>query len=239
MKAFQVLSFVLLLFILGTDTSNVNSQNMPQTASNQANIDLIEEKIKGIREVYDDKLNKMYEKLTLTEKRYSDLQRQYSNLAEIVRGFTRKRGLLDSRSSQTTTSSHTQPKIAFYAQLTQDKTALGDHQPIEFDMVTTNIGNAYNKADGMFTAPVPGTYVFSWTAANHIRSFMWSQLVINGLMHGKTLTDSADHISVASNTVVVNLKAGDVVWIRTMADHSHRLMGSQLSTFSGWLLYSD
>ena len=36
---------------------------------------------------------------------------------------------------------------------------------IVWDQVTVNIGSCYNNSDGKFTAPVSGTYFFSWFAS--------------------------------------------------------------------------
>lgn len=146
------------------------------------------------------------------------------------------RRLLDG-SHQTTT----QAKVAFYVQLSHDLTGLGNFQTIVFDHVTTNIGNGYNKINGMFTAPVAGTYVFSWTTASADGHHMQTELVVNDKKVGLTWSDSGNHndFSLASNTVVVVLTADDVVWVRSNAVHGHTLHGQEMSTFSGWLLYSE
>ena len=129
--------------------------------------------------------------------------------------------------------------VSFYAQLSHDLSSIGNFQPIVFDVVTTNNGNGYNKADGIFTAPTSGTYVFSWTAANLDRSHMQTELVVNAKVFGFTWSDAYDHddIAVASNTVVINLNQSDTVWIRSGSYHTGTITGRYLSTFSGWLLH--
>ena len=52
--------------------------------------------------------------------------------------------------------------VAFTAVLAHDVN-LGPHQAVEFDMVMTNVGNAYVSKDGQFTAPVYGLYMISAT----------------------------------------------------------------------------
>ncbi|XP_053380245.1 uncharacterized protein LOC123524370 [Mercenaria mercenaria] len=47
--------------------------------------------------------------------------------------------------------------VAFFAALKQHLSKLGAHQPITFENVVTNIGNAYNNTSGSFIAPVPDT----------------------------------------------------------------------------------
>ena len=56
----------------------------------------------------------------------------------------------------------------------------GDHQTIQFDKVVTNVGNMYNPIDGIFRAPVDGTYVFCWTNTNRDHSYMNTELIQNG-----------------------------------------------------------
>lgn len=130
--------------------------------------------------------------------------------------------------------------VAFYAQLSHDLTGLGDHQPIVFDSVTTNVGNGYNKADGIFTAPVAGTYVFTWTAYNKVHTHMQTELVVNNVVTGRTWSDAMDHddVAIASNTVVVTLAVGDVVWIKSNTVHSGTISGALMTTFSGWMIFS-
>ena len=118
---------------------------------------------------------------------------------------------------------------------------MGNNQVIVFNLATTNVGGHYNPNDGIFTAPSAGTYVFSWTAANNPHSYMQTELVVNGHMYGRTMSDAMDHddVAIASNTVVLMLKVKDVVWIRSNSVHSRVLRGGQMSTFSGWLLYDQ
>jgi hypothetical protein len=52
--------------------------------------------------------------------------------------------------------------VAFTAVLAHGAT-LDPHQAVEFDMVMTNVGNAYVSKDGQFTAPVYGPYMISAT----------------------------------------------------------------------------
>lgn len=37
------------------------------------------------------------------------------------------------------------------------------HQTVIFDHVETNIGQAYNQHSGVFTVPISGVYIFSYT----------------------------------------------------------------------------
>lgn len=128
--------------------------------------------------------------------------------------------------------------IAFYAQLTENLTHLGKHQIIIFDAVVTNIGNPYNKNIGVFTTPVSGIYVFTWTSTNIYHSFMNTEIMKNGVVFGHAMSDAMDHdnYDVASSTVVLQLLVGDTVWIRTGTWHNGHIAGSYLSTFSGWLI---
>ncbi|CAG2204405.1 C1QL [Mytilus edulis] len=62
-------------------------------------------------------------------------------------------------------SSVQQTKIAFTAALTHD-IRLGELQPVEYDKVISNIGNAFDARHGHFTAPVKGVYILSGSILN-------------------------------------------------------------------------
>ncbi|XP_045171854.2 complement C1q tumor necrosis factor-related protein 3-like [Mercenaria mercenaria] len=130
-------------------------------------------------------------------------------------------------------------KVAFYSQLSKDVDHIGNHQTIVFDTVTTNIGGGYNPNDGIFTAPVTGTYVFFWLNTNRDHSYMNTELVRNSVVVGKSMSDAMDHIDYAasSNTAVLQLNEGEEVWVRSGTWHSAVVAGDFYSTYSGWLLY--
>lgn len=82
--------------------------------------------------------------------------------------------------------------VAFYGYLSQGGSQPGKHQIPVFDGVKTNVGLSYNKNSGMFTAPVNGVYVFTWTVSTGMHSYVYSQLVINSDPVGAIQTDSDD-----------------------------------------------
>ncbi|XP_053375720.1 C1q-related factor-like [Mercenaria mercenaria] len=145
----------------------------------------------------------------------------------------------DSRSMLLPSGGSVHSKVAFYTQLSKDVDHLGNHQTIVFDTVTTNIGGGYNPADGIFTAPVTGTYVFFWLNTNRDRSSMDTELVKNAVVVGKSFSDAYQHLDYAasSNTAVLQTTRGDEIWVRSGTRHSNVITGEYFSTFSGWLLY--
>lgn len=131
-------------------------------------------------------------------------------------------------------------EVAFSAYLTHDVTGFGNYLAITFDHVITNIGGAYNGKSGIFACYQPGVYVFYWVITNKDRTWMDSELVVNGIEQCQAFSDSGNHddYAVASNVVVVDLKKGDQVWIRSGTWHNAQFGGERRSSFSGWLLYS-
>ena len=145
-----------------------------------------------------------------------------------------KRLLLNGH-SQTTRS-----QIAFYAHLSHNIDHLGNHQPIVFDQVRTNQGNAYKAVDGEFRATLAGTYFFIWTISNGDGTYMQSELVVNGNVYGQIISDAANHNDWAVSTAftIVSLQIDDRVWIRSGTVHSGHVDGVGLGTssFAGFLL---
>ncbi|XP_026099376.1 cerebellin-4-like [Carassius auratus] len=105
--------------------------------------------------------------------------------------------------------------------------------------VFTNIGNAYNPFTGIFTAPLKGAYMFSFSIFGYTTSSTTStaSIVKNGeklvVAHGHQ--DQYDVNS--SKGVVLILEVGDVVYVRLWSgtriyDNQHKH-----NTFSGYLLF--
>lgn len=128
---------------------------------------------------------------------------------------------------------------AFSAYLTPDLTGVPNHRIIVFDEVQTNIGDAYNGKTGIFICKIPGVYVFYWVVTNKNRTWMDSELVINGKEKSQAFSDAGDHddYAVATNVVTAELKFGDQVWIRSGTWHNGNIAGERRTSFSGWLLY--
>ncbi|XP_045202474.2 heavy metal-binding protein HIP-like [Mercenaria mercenaria] len=129
--------------------------------------------------------------------------------------------------------------VAFFASLNQHLTNVGAHQPITFNNVVTNIGNAYNSHFGSFIAPVPGTYVFSATLLSHYHSKYHAQFVKNG--QGITymiMSGSESDYGTMSQTVVLQLQKGDDVCVQNLRSEGP-IYGDNYTTFSGFLQQED
>jgi hypothetical protein len=105
--------------------------------------------------------------------------------------------------------------IAFYAYLrgSLPLKTMQTHQIIVYDQADLNLGNGYNKANGKFTTPMNGTYVFHVATGAIDQSHASVELVVNGIIKDVGWADSMDHAdrSFATTATPVSLKQGDVV----------------------------
>ena len=129
--------------------------------------------------------------------------------------------------------------------MSRDEPSPGKHHTIVFDSVQTNVGNAYNNFSGAFTAPVSGVYYFTWSIANLCHSYVSTVLVVNNAEVNAISTDGYDVCDekVSTGQVVVELEAGQIVFIRT---HSTKTIKGAIksnvyvrSSFSGFLLFGE
>ncbi|KAK3106676.1 hypothetical protein FSP39_024948 [Pinctada imbricata] len=113
--------------------------------------------------------------------------------------------------------------------------ALSNHnnRRIIYDKVLTNSGNAYNNITGIFTCPAPGNYVFTWSTMSRSSSeYCYAYIYHNNTQLLMSHGYGGSYNEVASNTIVLLLSVGDMVWIQTGTCRYN--YGYPYTAFSGW-----
>ncbi|XP_077061612.1 complement C1q-like protein 2 [Siphateles boraxobius] len=134
-------------------------------------------------------------------------------------------------------------EIAFSASLLQSGS--GDIGPstteiiLVYRNVFTNIGNAYNPITGIFTAPLKGVYVFTFSVYAHGSASNPASAYI--VKNGKDVVIAHAHQSQgalnSSKGLVLILEAGDVVYVRLWPNCRIQDNGNNHNTFSGYILF--
>jgi hypothetical protein len=117
------------------------------------------------------------------------------------------------------------------------------HHILAFDTVKTNVGNAYSKFTGIFTAPISGLYVLTCTITMNGKDAYASYDIMKNTDIEGTLFVDAEHsydIYSSSLTVVLSLEIGDALFLRTSSTYTpHGNVDSntnERSSFAGWLI---
>jgi hypothetical protein len=142
--------------------------------------------------------------------------------------------------------------VHFYVQRNFDFTT--PYTPIPWDVAVVNEGNAMNLTSGIFTAPRPGIYFFSFTGHAYLPAsssvYLGVRLFLNGDRIG---TGRVEDYSPGSNTAgyqwspltlqsTMNLKSGDRVWlvIEVISYGAYLLdSGAQYTHFTGFMLQEE
>ncbi|XP_053177437.1 scavenger receptor cysteine-rich type 1 protein M130-like [Scomber japonicus] len=133
-----------------------------------------------------------------------------------------------------------QPKVAFSLGLTDDR-LIGPFNTditLKFSKVITNFGRVYSPTTGVFTAPVRGAYYFSFNILD-TRSNTWRDVY---LYHNNKRVLTSHNYSVhsgesVSNSLVLQLEKGDVVYLVLAAGHTVYDDGNDHTFFNGFLLF--
>uniref|UniRef100_A0A3B4BEA2 C1q domain-containing protein n=1 Tax=Periophthalmus magnuspinnatus TaxID=409849 RepID=A0A3B4BEA2_9GOBI len=111
-------------------------------------------------------------------------------------------------------------------------------RPVKFSKIICNVQSHYNPLLGIYTAPVDGTYVFTFNA------IVKDKKLVVGLFHNfeavMKMTKTTDTTTV-SQEVMLHLTARDMVWVQVKDSNSNGMFAGieMASTFSGWLLHPD
>ncbi|KAL4226523.1 hypothetical protein ACF0H5_014508 [Mactra antiquata] len=178
--------------------------------------------------------------LDLTQSLLAMLQDEKSLNSQLETELTTLTNDLNSLKNQLAVSpycANKQQPVAFSAALSYDINSFGVRQQIHFDQVITNVGNAYDKRHGEFTAPVNGTYEFTVSMVVVGGYWVGIEIVKDGVPIGKLRTGDSAQYTMASTTVNVEMMKGEDVWVEHLPESdSNKFYGKTMSTFSGHLI---
>ncbi|XP_043963021.1 complement C1q-like protein 2 [Gambusia affinis] len=136
----------------------------------------------------------------------------------------------------------TKSRVAFSAALFNvdsntwtTKGPVGADETLKFEKVITNIGNGYDPATGIFTAPVTGLYYIRATGIAGPNGELQAGVKKNG-ENMFAIFQKAGSQSGASNAMAMALQQGDRVFVQLWAGKSIADQG-RLSTFTGFLVF--
>ena len=119
---------------------------------------------------------------------------------------------------------------------------------IPFQTETLDIGNGYNPTTSIYTAPLTGTYSFSWTIRIQWNGDYTTGLVVNNQVKHSLQTSTQNsntfnavvHVTSTAHTIVA-LNKGDTVFIRLLRKNAIDTPSilsdtSGYTSFEGWML---
>lgn len=132
--------------------------------------------------------------------------------------------------------------VAFYAYMSKSlpSNVATPHHVLIFDVVRTNIGNAYHSSTGVFIVPETGVYVFIWSFLNGNNDAHSTQLMINtgewGIVHAHSASNNWNQ---STGVIVAHVNKGDDVFVKTsVASQGEIYSGINSRTmFAGWKLH--
>ncbi|XP_062612270.1 complement C1q-like protein 2 [Saccostrea cucullata] len=124
--------------------------------------------------------------------------------------------------------------------MSSSMTNIGGHHPLVFDVVKTNVGNAFHQSTGAFIVPQTGLYVFTWSVRITGGTYHSVDLVVNGKEEGAVYQISeGNEDDQGGSTIVILANEQDDVFLRTNMDYNKGPLVSNsygYTSFAGWKL---
>lgn len=139
--------------------------------------------------------------------------------------------------------------VAFTVYLSHGVHNLTQDQPIVYDKVLLNMGGAYNTKTGMFTAPVGGVYLFSYSVGAksvpgvHLSQYdVFTRLVVDNVHQVSAVAESTGTYDdeQGSTTAILFVEQGSKVWTRHELRGGNNLYSTndeRVTSFTGTLLF--
>ncbi|XP_041646490.1 uncharacterized protein PF11_0207-like isoform X5 [Cheilinus undulatus] len=199
-----------------------------------------------IHELNSTEIGAMKEKLAAVETKQQESENQIHELkSKEIGAMKEKLTAVETKQQESENQIHEmkskeQTKVIFSAAIGGDSQYTGpfDNDTILiFKTAITNIGNAYNTATGVFTAPVSGAYYFTLFYNTGGQHGTYLDLYKNSQMIIVAAEDHSDNdpTDVGGNAVFVQLKPGDQVYLKLRAN-KHVWGNNYMTTFSGFLV---
>ncbi|GCC24299.1 hypothetical protein chiPu_0002699 [Chiloscyllium punctatum] len=124
------------------------------------------------------------------------------------------------------------PRIIFHAKVSDGVNPSGERRLV-YDAVIVNKGSAYNSTTGVFTAPLAGTYLFTYSLLGGPTSEV--RLVKNeeDLSYIHTILSTGE-AQTGSMSVILTLESGDQIWVKLIEGNTWSGRGAL--NFQGILL---
>ncbi|KAK3590480.1 hypothetical protein CHS0354_015647 [Potamilus streckersoni] len=132
--------------------------------------------------------------------------------------------------------------VAFTAYLDHPVTDLTSGMVIKFSGTLINDGNGYDIHTGIFTVPVDGTYLFTFSIVRINANQLVAKLVVDGVGIVDAIADPAvgAHEHQGTNAAIIRVRKGQTVSIKAVHMESGTLFSlasDRYCTFAGVLLY--
>lgn len=221
---------------LGTGTSVAVCQ--PDTCALLSEVPAMREKLAAATQTQsklEQNLSAMMQKMATVEADMKSYKSQAEELWKINKAQDEQLKTLTDVSTATTS------KMAFSAALGSSVGPYQQDTPLKYQRILSNIGSGYNPATGIFTARVGGVYYFRYTMYNNNAGQPNS--VVSLMMNSQRLVSTWDTVGndyhdSATNAAVVQLEAGDSVFVQLYASRVLYDDINYYNTFSGFLLFT-
>ncbi len=108
--------------------------------------------------------------------------------------------------------------------------------PITFDRIVTNVGGGYDEYSSHFVCRINGTYIYMTHILGQNNKDVYAWIMLNNKHKVPLHGDGRAGYGTGSQSLIINLKYDDHVWIQLSKDSA---LLNDYSTFSGYLLFED